>query len=168
MIEKCSSKDLHEIYIIINDAATAYKGIIPDGCYHDPYMSKNELDTQIKEGVEFWCYKQSEKFLGVMGIQFKNEVTLVRHAYVRTNVRGKGIGSKLLMHLLNMTQNPVLIGTWKDAIWAIQFYQRHGFQLVNEKVKDELLCRYWSIPQKQAENSVVLASAKFKDKITAV
>jgi len=163
MIEKCSANDFQEIYTIINDAATAYKGIIPDNCYHHPYMTKEELDKQVTEGVEFWCYREGENILGVMGIQNKKEITLIRHAYVRTKVRGKGIGGKLLRHLLNLTQTPVLIGTWKDASWAIQFYERHGFQLLNQKDTDILLRRYWSIPQKQAENSVVLASANFKD-----
>ena len=168
MIEKCSASDFQEIYTIINDAATAYKGIIPEDCYHDPYMTKEELDKQVKEGVEFWSYREGENILGVMGIQNKKEVTLIRHAYVRTNVRGRGIGGELLKHLLNLTLTPVLIGTWKDASWAIQFYERHGFQLANQKDKDELLRRYWSIPEKQAENSVVLASANFKDGINAV
>lgn len=161
MIEKCSLSDLPEIYTIINDAAIAYKGIIPDDCYHDPYMSREELNKQIQEGVEFWCYKEGSTILGVMGIQYKNEVTLIRHAYVRTNVRGIGIGGKLLKHLLDLTDTPVLIGTWKDATWAIQFYEKHGFRLLNEKDKDQLLNRYWSIPQKQSYNSVVLASSDF-------
>lgn len=161
MVEKFSLIDLPEIYNIINDAATAYNGFIPDDCYHEPYMSADELRGQIEAGVEFWCYKEDQKILGVMGIQYKNEVTLIRHAYVRTNVRSKGIGTLLLKHLLKLTANPVLIGTWKDAHWALQFYEKNGFRLVTEIEKDRLLNKYWSISPRQRETSVVLASANY-------
>lgn len=161
MIEKSTLNDLPEIYTIINDAATAYLGHIPEDCYHTPYMSLDELKGQIEEGVEFWCYKEGEKILGVMGIQDKKVVTLIRHAYVRTNVRSKGIGTLLLKHLLKLTSKPVLIGTWKDAQWAIQFYEKNGFSLVSEIEKDQLLDKYWSISPRQKETSVVLAGVDF-------
>jgi GNAT superfamily N-acetyltransferase len=161
MIEKFCLNDLLEIFNIINDAAIAYKGFIPNDCYHEPYMSLDELKGQIEEGVEFWCYKEGEKILGVMGIQDKKVVTLIRHAYVRTNVRSKGIGTLLLKHLLKLTSKPVLIGTWKDAQWAIQFYEKNGFSLVSEIEKDQLLDKYWSISPRQKETSVVLAGVDF-------
>ena len=157
-IEKCWQKDFDTIYEIINDAADAYRGIIPADRWHDPYMPKDELQKQIDEGVEFWCYKENEEILGVMGIQDKKEVTLIRHAYTRTKVRGKGIGTKLLKHLNTIARTPVLIGTWADARWAIKFYEKHGFRLVNEEEKNKLLKKYWNIPERQVETSVVLTN----------
>lgn len=162
MITKCAPNDFQDIFDIINDAASAYKGIIPADRWHEPYMSADELTTQIKQGVEFWCYKENEETEGVMGIQDKTDVVLIRHAYVRTNHRGEGIGGKLLTHLLAMTAKPVLIGTWADAQWAIEFYQKHGFRLLQEEEKNRLLMQYWTIPQRQVETSVVLASADWK------
>jgi N-acetylglutamate synthase-like GNAT family acetyltransferase len=162
MITKSEQKDFKEIYTIINDAASAYKGIIPADRWHDPYMSQEELKKQIDEGVEFWNYNEGGRILGVMGIQFKGEVTLIRHAYVRTTERNKGIGSKLLEHLANIATTPVLIGTWADAKWAIAFYQNHGFRLLPEEEKNSLLRRYWSIPARQIETSVVLASKDWR------
>ncbi len=162
MISKCTTEDFEIIYSIINDAAIAYKGIIPPDRWHEPYMSKEELEQQIAEGVEFWCYKEDEKILGVMGIQFKGEVTLIRHAYVRTNSRNKGIGKKLLHHLSSISATPILIGTWADAVWAIEFYKKHGFRLVTQEEKNKLLKKFWSIPERQVETSVVLASYDWK------
>ena len=162
MITKSEQKDFKEIYTIINDAASAYKGIIPADRWHDPYMSQEELKKQIDEGVEFWNYNEGGRILGVMGIQFKGEVTLIRHAYVRTTERNKGIGSKLLEHLSRIATTPVLIGTWADAKWAITFYQNHGFRLLPEEEKNGLLRRYWSIPARQIETSVVLASKDWR------
>lgn len=128
MIIKSDGKtDFNTIYAIINDASIAYKGIIPSDRWKEPYMSVEELRTQIIEGVEFWKYEEGNEILGVMGIQFKFDVTLIRHAYVRTAARQKGIGGKLLKHLTNMTETPILIGTWADAFWAISFYTKHGF-----------------------------------------
>ena len=163
MIRKCDKNDFREIYRIINDAAYAYKGIIPDDRWHDPYMNEEELTAQIGAGVEFWCYMDQEKMLGVMGIQDKGDVTLIRHAYVRTESRNKGIGSQLLSHLTGMSSKPVLVGTWADAIWAIGFYQKHGFRLVTDAEKEILLRKYWVIPVRQIETSVVLASREWKD-----
>jgi len=158
MIAKCEDADFHEIYEIINDAASAYRDIIPADCWHEPYMPEKELKTQIEEAVEFWKYREGGKIMGVMGIQYKKGVTLIRHAYVRTIYRNKGIGSKLLAHLRKMSKTPVLIGTWADATWAIEFYQKHSFRLLRKVEKDNLLHQYWSIPERQVETSVVLAS----------
>lgn len=155
-------KDFHTIFEIINDASIAYKGIIPKDRWKEPYMPKIELETQISEGVEFWNYQENNEILGVMGIQFKQGVTLIRHAYVRTVARKKGIGGKLLKHLTAMTHNPVLIGTWADASWAISFYKKHGFRVLPEKEKNNLLKTYWSIPERQVETSIVLASEDWK------
>jgi N-acetylglutamate synthase-like GNAT family acetyltransferase len=162
MIRKCEQKDFKEIYNIINDGASAYRGIIPADRWHEPYMSEEELKKQIDEGVQFWSYIEERVILGVMGIQFKGDVTLIRHAYVRTSQRNKGIGSKLLAHLSSISRTPVLIGTWADATWAIEFYQKHGFQLLQEEEKNNLLRKYWSIPARQVETSVVLASADWE------
>lgn len=160
MICKCEEKDFNEIYEIINDAATAYRGVIPTDRWHEPYMTEEELKRQIDEGVEFWNYSEDGKIIGVMGIQFKGDVTLIRHAYVRTLERNKGIGSKLLGHLCAMSTTPILIGTWADANWAIIFYQKHGFRLLQKEEKDDLLRKYWTIPERQVNTSVVLASSK--------
>lgn len=159
MICLCEEKDFQEIYEIINDAATAYRGIIPADRWHEPYMTKDELRKQIDEGVQFWCHKEGEEIMGVMGIQFKGNATLIRHAYVRTINRRKGIGSKLLELLCAISTTPVLIGTWEDAKWAIGFYQKHGFELLPKIEKDKLLRKYWSIPERQVDTSVVLASS---------
>src|SRR4026208_358381 len=115
MISTCEQKDFNEIYEIINDAATAYRGIIPEDRWYEPYMTEDELKRQIDEGVQFWSYIEDGKIIAVMGIQFKGDVTLIRHAYVRTTKRNKGIGSRLLEHLRAIATTPVLIGTWADA-----------------------------------------------------
>lgn len=159
MISRCEEKDFNEIYEIINDAASAYRGIIPADRWHDPYMTDIELKKQITDGVQFWKYVEDEKIMGVMGIQFKEDVTLIRHAYVRTSNRKKGIGSKLLDHLCNITSDPILIGTWADAKWAIEFYQKHGFRLLTKEETNDLLRKYWTIPERQIETSVVLSSS---------
>lgn len=161
MIRKCTENDFADIYQIINDAAIAYKGIIPEDRWHDPYMPEDELKAQIEEGVEFYCFVEEGRLIGVMGIQHKGDVTLIRHAYVATKNRNSGIGSKLLQHLLKTSNKPVLIGTWKAATWAIGFYEKHGFSVVPEAEKNILLRRYWNIPDRQVETSVVLADKKF-------
>jgi N-acetylglutamate synthase-like GNAT family acetyltransferase len=166
MIAKCNHADFNEIYNVINDAATAYRGIIPTDAWHEPYMPEEELKKQIEEGVQFWGYKEEGKIIGVMGIQPKGDVTLIRHAYVQTIQRNKGIGGKLLRHLLGITDMPVLIGTWADASWAIEFYQRHGFHLLPMQEKNELLRKYWVIPNRQVETSVVLASPDWQAGVT--
>jgi GNAT superfamily N-acetyltransferase len=162
MIEKCTPEDVQDICAIINDAATAYKGVIPADCWHEPYMPAEELGAQMKQGVEFWCYKEGDEIVGVMGIQDRGDVTLIRHAYVRTKARNKGIGGKLLAHLKGLTGKPILIGTWADAHWAVQFYLKHGFRLLAGEEKDRLLAKYWDIPPRQIETSVVLAGPGWK------
>jgi GNAT superfamily N-acetyltransferase len=158
MIIKSKQSDFNDIHAIINDAASAYRGIIPADRWHEPYMTREELEKQIGEGVEFWQFVEDETIIGVMGIQYKEDVTLIRHAYVRTIARKKGIGSKLLAHLCAMTTTPILIGTWADATWAIEFYQKHGFRLLLNEEKNNLLLKYWSVPPRQIETSVVLAN----------
>ncbi|WP_349351637.1 GNAT family N-acetyltransferase [Flagellimonas sp. MMG031] len=155
------ARDFNTIHEIINDASLAYKGIIPQDRWTEPYMSKEELESQFSDGIEFWNYVENNIILGVMGIQFKDNVTLIRHAYVRTKERQKGIGGKLLNHLQELSDKPVLIGTWKDATWAISFYEKHGFSVVGTDEKDYLLNTYWSVPERQIETSVVLANDKW-------
>jgi N-acetylglutamate synthase-like GNAT family acetyltransferase len=162
MIRKVSDKDFETVFNIINDAATAYKGVIPPDRWHDPYMTKQELKAQFNDGVRFSCYIDNNEIIGVMGIQHKTDVTLIRHAYVRTKQRKKGIGSLLLKELIKDSKKPVLIGTWKAAHWAISFYEKHGFSLVDEEEKNRLLKKYWTIPDRQVETSVVLAVKKYK------
>jgi N-acetylglutamate synthase-like GNAT family acetyltransferase len=157
----CTANDTTTIYEIINDAAQAYKGIIPADRFHEPYMPMDELETQIKEGVEFWGYREGGLLIGVMGIQDRGEVSLIRHAYVRTTERNKGIGKKLLKHLVSSANKPILIGTWTDALWAIGFYEKNGFKKVTHAEKEVLLRKYWSIPERQVETSVVLADENY-------
>jgi len=157
MIQKCVSENFREVFEVINDGASAYKGIIPQDRWHEPYMTEEELLAQVNQGVEFWVYTDNNRITGVMGMQAKEDVALIRHAYVRTPDRNKGIGSRLLTHLLAMTHAPVLIGTWAAAHWAIDFYKKHGFRLLPGEEKDRLLRKYWNIPDRQIETSVVLA-----------
>jgi len=157
MIRRCVESDFEAICSIINDAAQAYRGVIPDDRWHEPYMPPEELRREITDGVQFWGYEETGKLIGVMGIQDVIDVTLIRHAYVRTEERRKGVGARLLSELLTKTDRPFLIGTWADASWAISFYRKHGFRLVTPEEKDRLLTKYWKIPQRQVETSVVLA-----------
>lgn len=157
MIRPCDDRDFEAIYAIINDAAGAYRGVIPEDRWHEPYMSKDDLQHEIQSGVRFWGYEENGELVGVMGIQDVQDVTLIRHAYVRTADRNRGIGGQLLSELRKLTTRPVLVGTWAAAVWAIRFYERHGFRLVSQEEKDRLLKRYWSIPERQVETSVVLA-----------
>ena len=157
MIRPCTDADFAAIHEIINDAAQAYRGIIPADRWHEPYMPQDELAHQIESGVVFWGYEQNGALCGVMGIQPVREVTLIRHAYVLTPIRNRGIGTALLGHLRTLTATPILIGTWAAAIWAIRFYEKNGFELVNGEQKNRLLKRYWTIPERQIETSVVLA-----------
>jgi N-acetylglutamate synthase-like GNAT family acetyltransferase len=162
MIRTATDEDFEEIFNIINDAATAYKGVIPPDRWHEPYMTKEELQAQIEDGVRFSCYVDNNEIIGVMGIQDKADVELIRHAYVRTKQRKKGIGSLLLQELIKDTKKPILIGTWATAEWAINFYEKHGFRLVEEEEKNRLLKKYWAIPDRQVETSVVLVDGKYK------
>jgi N-acetylglutamate synthase-like GNAT family acetyltransferase len=124
-------------------------------------MSLAELRIQIDDGVVFWGLERDGRLLGVMGIQDKGDVTLIRHAYVVTRAQKRGIGKKLLQHLQSMTEKPILIGTWANASWAISFYQKNGYALVSDEEKNRLLRRYWSIPERQVETSVVLANQRW-------
>jgi N-acetylglutamate synthase-like GNAT family acetyltransferase len=157
MIRPCKPNEFEAIYEIINDAAVAYKGVIPADRWHEPYMGREELQREIDDGIRFWGYEEDNQLIGVMGIQDVQDVTLIRHAYVRTTKWRKGIGGKLLAHLRTLTDRPMLIGTWADATWAIRFYEKHDFRLVSEEEKNRLLKKYWSIPERQVETSVVLA-----------
>ena len=159
MIRRCDNLDFELILAIINDGARAYKGIIPKDCWKEPYMSNDELRDEIDEGVVFWGYEETATLLGVMGLQKVRDVTLIRHAYVRTSTQKRGIGTLLLSHLREPENGPVLIGTWADAAWAIRFYEKHGFQIVGAPEKDRLLRQYWTVPERQIETSVVLADA---------
>ena len=155
MIKGLSTKDVASIYRIINVAAIAYKGFIPDDCYHEPYMSEEELQHEMKN-MTFFGWEEAAKLVGVMGFQPIKDVTLIRHAYVLPDYQRKGIGSRLLNYLKQMTKSShLLVGTWADAAWAINFYQKHGFKLMPDK--DELLQKCWDIPLRQRETSVVLS-----------
>jgi N-acetylglutamate synthase-like GNAT family acetyltransferase len=157
VIRRCGQSDFEAMNAIINDAAQAYRGVIPADRWTEPYMSREYLQHEIDVGVAFWGYEESGELIGVMGIQDVQDVTLIRHAYVRTARRGKGIGGTLLSELKQMTRRPTLVGTWKAAVWAVRFYEKHGFRLVTEQQKELLLRKYWKIPERQVETSVVLA-----------
>ena len=142
---------------MINDAAIKYKGIIPDNCWHEPYMSERELVDEFKDGVRMFGYNRNNKLVGVIGIQEIKDVILIRHAYTLTPYQGKGVGGALLKYLLKRNQNfRLLVGTWQNATWAIQFYEKFGFILQTKEQATLLLKKYWKIPLKQIENSVVL------------
>jgi N-acetylglutamate synthase-like GNAT family acetyltransferase len=160
MIRQCTDADFPAIHRIINEAAQAYNGVIPADCWKEPYMSEGELRHEIAAGVAFWGCEEAGCLVGVMGIQDVKDVTLIRHAYVRPAWQRKGVGGKLLSHLLARSTRPVLIGTWAAATWAVRFYERHGFRLVSPGEKDRLLRQYWSVPPRQIANSVVLVEAQ--------
>jgi len=162
MIRRCDDRDFDLIGAIVNDGAQAYKGIIPSDRWTEPYMSAEKLRHEIDDGIVFWGYEEAGTLVGVMGIQKVQDVTLVRHAYVRTTNQKRGIGAQLLSHLCELTNDPVLIGTWADAVWAIRFYERNGFQVVSPEEKNRLLKKYWTIPERQIETSVVLADQKWR------
>jgi GNAT superfamily N-acetyltransferase len=161
MIRLCGPHEFETIWAIINDGARAYNGIVPADCLKDPYMPMSELEHEINDGVVFWGYEDSGELVGVMGIQELGEVTLIRHAYVRSSAQGRGIGGQLLAHLRQLAKKPLLIGTWARANWAIGFYEKHGFILLTPQDKDYLLPKYWKISQRQAETSVVLGSPEW-------
>ena len=162
MIRPTTDADFDAILAIVNDAAQAYRGLIPDDCWHQPYMSAAALRREIEAGVRFHGWDENGVLLGVMGIQDVRDVTLIRHAYVRTPDRNRGIGAALLAHLRELADKPLLIGTWQAASWAIRFYEKHGFRLVGEDEKNRLLKKYWNIPARQVETSVVLAQVQRK------
>ena len=160
-IRKSEANDFEAILTVINDAAQAYRGVIPSDRWHEPYMSADELAEEIASGVIFWLVEDDGRLLGVMGIQDKEDVALVRHAYTVTTLQRTGVGTKLLRHVETLAGKPILIGTWADASWAIEFYRRNGYTLVSDEDKNRLLRTYWSIPARQVEASVVLADTRW-------
>jgi GNAT superfamily N-acetyltransferase len=156
-IRPCREDERDTILAIINAAAEAYRGVIPADRWHEPYMSDDELDTEIAAGVRFWGYEADGELVGAMGVQAVRDVDLIRHAYVLPEFQRRGVGAGLLEHLLGESGRRTLVGTWAAAEWAIRFYERHGFELVSPEQNDELLETYWTIPARQVQTSVVLA-----------
>jgi len=161
VIRRCREDDFDAICAIINEAAQVYRGVIPNDCWKEPYMGKDELRDEINDGVMFWGYEENGILLGVMGIQNVKDVSLIRHAYVISTNQKSGIGTKLLAHLRSLTSRPLLVGTWEDAVWAVRFYGNQGFKQMPKETKDRLLRKYWSISDRQIETSVVLADDKW-------
>ena len=161
LIRKSVEADLAAMLAIVNDAAQAYRGVIPADRWREPYMPADELAEEIAGGVVFWVAEREGRLLGVMGIQDKEAVALVRHAYVAPTLQRKGVGTRLLRHVEGLTDKPILIGTWADASWAIEFYRRNGFSVVPDS--DRLLQTYWSIPARQIETSIVLADRRWRE-----
>jgi GNAT superfamily N-acetyltransferase len=151
------TQDLAQIAEVINDAAAAYRGVIPADRWHEPYMPMEELRAEIAAGVQFWGIQHDGRLAGVMGLQQVRDVSLIRHAYTRSARQGSGIGSALLEHLKRQSDRRLLIGTWKAATWAIRFYERRGFRVVSDEEKERLLRRYWTVPERQIEESAVLS-----------
>ena len=161
MIRQSTHDDFEAIYLIINQAAEAYRGVIPEDRWKVPYMPRHELRHEIACGVRFWCYEEEGEVMGVSGLQDVLDVSLIRHMYVSPERQRRGIGGKLLKALRKMAARPILIGTWADAIWAVRFYENHGFRLVSPSEKSRLLNKYWSVPPRQIDTSVVLADQKW-------
>ena len=162
LIRRCADREVATILEVINDAAGAYREVIPADRWNEPYMPERKLRDEIDDGVVFWGYYGDDELVGVMGIQDVLDVTLIRHAYVRSRSRRQGIGSRLLEHLLAESSRPYLIGTWAAATWAIRFYEKHGFRLLSREETISVLNKYWSIPERQIETSVVLANEKWR------
>jgi N-acetylglutamate synthase-like GNAT family acetyltransferase len=156
ILRPCRDADRPRLLGIINRAAERYRGVIPDDCWHEPYMSSQELERELTAGVVFHGAELDGELVGVMGIQAVADVDLIRHAYVAPEAQGGGVGGALLARIRAGTKRPILIGTWAAASWAIRFYERHGFTLVERAEVPDLLRRYWSIPERQIETSVVL------------
>jgi GNAT superfamily N-acetyltransferase len=162
MVSPCRATDVEAIHAIVNDAAAAYRGVIPADCWHEPYMSMDELQREIADGVRFFGRRDDGELVGVMGLQDLGDVTLLRHAYVRRDRQRSGIGSELLAMVRAEARAPILVGTWADADWAIDFYRRHAFRVLTSSEASELLERYWNVPARQAAVSVVLADADWR------
>ena len=167
MIRKCEPADAEEIYDVINDAAVAYRDVISPDCWHEPYMSREELSRECASGVVFSGFFDGAHLAAVMGLQLVGDVALVRHAYTRTASQRRGLGAQLLTHVRRQTDRPMLIGTWKAATWAVRFYEREGFRLVHGEDKDALLRRYWTVPDRQIDESVVLADARWFSRMSS-
>lgn len=161
MIRRCAENDFDRVLAIVNDGAEAYRGIIPADRWREPYMAADELAREIAAAVDFWGFEAEGELLGVMGIQLVEDVTLIRHAYVRTARQRQGVGGALLDHLLGLSRRPYLIGTWAAAEWAVNFYEKNRFRRVTPEEKDRLLRSYWSIPERQIETSVVLVDPRW-------
>ena len=160
MISEYTKKDTHKILKVINDASLKYKGVIPDDCWHEPYMSEKDLNNEFNDGVCIYGYHDNNKLIVVIGIQEVKDVILIRHAYTLTSFQNKGVGSALLEYLLKKNQNShLLVGTWKNATWAIRFYEKFGFITHSKDETNLLLKKYWKIPLKQIDNSIVLEKA---------
>ncbi len=155
--------DFDAILAVINDAAQAYRGVIPSGCHHEPYMSAEELKSELESHVAFSVLEDEGRIVAVMGIQDKADVALVRHAYTVTESQGRGFGTQLLHHLESLTAKPMLIGTWAAATWAIEFYRKNKYRVVSDQEKNSLLRKYWSVPDKQIETSLVLVDNRWKE-----
>jgi len=162
-IRLCGPSDHDEMLAIINAAAEAYRGVIPADCWHEPYMPAEELASEVADGVVFSALIEGDRMVGIMGVQRRHNVDLIRHAYVSPERQGHGVGSRLLDHLRRGAERPILIGTWRAAEWAIRFYERHGFERVGDGDVALLLRTYWNVPERQVETSVVLASPPLKD-----
>jgi GNAT superfamily N-acetyltransferase len=162
LIRPCISADAEQICEVVNDAAVAYRGVIAPDRWKEPYMPLAELRHEIAAGVAFWGAYEGEVLAAVMGLQNVREVSLIRHAYTRTGSQGRGLGKALLQHVTAQTTRPILIGTWTAATWAIGFYQSQGFRLLGAE-KEDVLRRYWTIPERQIEESVVLADARWAE-----
>jgi GNAT superfamily N-acetyltransferase len=159
MIKELLASDFDSILKVVNEAAQAYKGVIPEDRWKEPYMSPEELRKETKSGVRFYGWIEDNTLRGIMGIQQVKDTTLIRHSYVLTQHQRRGIGERLLEHLKGLAKTPeILVGTWEDATWAIRFYEKHGFKLVPRQEKDKLLRRYWNIPDRQTETSIVLGT----------
>jgi N-acetylglutamate synthase-like GNAT family acetyltransferase len=160
LISKLAASDFAEVLSVVNDAAEAYRGVIPLDCWHEPYMTAQELQEEVASGVQFYGYKENGALVGIMGIQRVKDVTLIRHAYVRTTQQRNGVGQKLLTHLTTLANTPqILVGTWTTAWWAVRFYKKNGFEIIPKESRAKLR-QYWNIPDRQAENSVVLKIEK--------
>ena len=160
MIRPCTKADLNTIREIINEAAEAYRGVIPADCWHEPYMTRAHLDEEIAAGVVFRGCEDEGTLVGVMGLQKSRDATLIRHAYVRRSHQGRGIGGTLMSALTSESDGPLLVGTWAAATWAIRFYERHGFELATPVETDRLLRLYWTVSPRQRETSVVLTRSR--------
>lgn len=160
-VRRSRAEDLAPILAIVNDAAQAYRGAIPPDRWQEPYMPRSELLDEIAHGVELWVAEDGTSLYGLIGIQDKGPVALLRHAYVAPAAQRRHVGTRLLRHVAGLAQKPLLVGTWADASWAIAFYQRNGFTLLADADKDQLLRTYWSIPERQIQTSVVLADRRW-------